>query len=179
MCTIGTVFDGSTVCTFKQCDLTDPTTFYVPEQRQGKAGSYLAMTRAGKPGLWAGANEQGVSFVAADNYTRTLGSNGASMPHVLSRTSTYQEENDSVDSLMMPTTLVTAPKVEESDRYLIILSRNCIPWSFIGFPTISVPASLTAEGLPGGAQLVGAPFDDGVILALASALETATGPIAP
>ena len=99
MCTIGTVFDGSTVCTFKQCDLTDPTTFYAPEQRQGKAGSYLAMTRAGKPGLWAGANEQGVSFVAADNYTRTLGSNGASMPHVLSRTSTYQDENDSVDSL--------------------------------------------------------------------------------
>jgi hypothetical protein len=26
---------------------------------------------------------------------------------------------------MMPTTLVTAPKVEESDQYLIILSRNC------------------------------------------------------
>ena len=83
------------------------------------------------------------------------------------------------DALMMPTTLVTAPKVEESDQYLIILSRNCIPWSFIGFPVISVPAGLTSERLPVGAQFVGAPFDDGIVLALSSALESVTDMPAP
>ena len=45
---------------------------------------------------------------------------------------------DGFDALIMPITLVTAPKLEESDRHLIILSQNWIPWSFIGFPALSV-----------------------------------------
>jgi aspartyl-tRNA(Asn)/glutamyl-tRNA(Gln) amidotransferase subunit A len=84
-----------------------------------------------------------------------------------------------IDALMMPTTLVTAPKVEESDQYLIILSRNCIPRSFRGFPVISVHAGLTSERLPVKRQFVGAPIDDGVILALSSALESVTEMPAP
>lgn len=76
------------------------------------------------------------------------------------------------DALIMPTTKVAAPKVEEADKYLIILSTNCIPWSFIGIPAISVPSGLTASGLPVGAQMVASPFNDGVLLALASALES-------
>ena len=83
------------------------------------------------------------------------------------------------DALIMPTTLVTAPRVEESDQYLIILSPNCIPWSFIGFPALSVPSGLASSGLPVGAQIVGAPFDDGIILALASALESVTEDLRP
>ena len=83
------------------------------------------------------------------------------------------------DGMIMPTTLVPAPRVEESDQYLIILSQNCIPWSFIGFPALSVPSGLTSSGLPVGAQIVGAPFDDGVILALASALESVTEDLRP
>ena len=76
------------------------------------------------------------------------------------------------DALIMPTTKVAAPKLEEADAYLIILSTNCIPWSFIGVPAISVPSGLTPDGLPVGAQLVASPFDDGILLALASALES-------
>ena len=76
------------------------------------------------------------------------------------------------DALIMPTTKVAAPKVEEADKYLMILSTNCIPWSFIGIPAISVPSGLTAGGLPVGAQIVASPFDDGILLALASALES-------
>ena len=83
------------------------------------------------------------------------------------------------DAFIMPTTLVPAVKAEETEQYLTILSRNCIPWSMIGFPTLSVPAGLTSGGLPVGAQLVGAPFDDGIILALASALESATEDLRP
>ena len=86
---------------------------------------------------------------------------------------------DGLDALLMPTTMVTATRVEESDQYLIILSRNCIPWSFIGFPAASVPAGLTSAGLPVGAQIVAAPFDDGVIFALASALESVTPELRP
>ena len=83
------------------------------------------------------------------------------------------------DALIMPTTRVTAPKLEESDRYLIILSQNCIPWSFIGFPVLSVPSGLTSSGLPVGAQLVASPFNDGMIFALASALESVTEDLRP
>jgi len=83
------------------------------------------------------------------------------------------------DALIMPTTLVPAVKADETEQYLTILSKNCIPWSMIGFPTLSVPAGLTSGGLPVGAQLVSAPFDDGIILALASALESATEELRP
>ncbi|VFQ44606.1 hypothetical protein [Desulfoluna butyratoxydans] len=101
MCTIGTVFDASVVRSFKQCDLTDPTTFYPPEERQGKAGTYLALTRLGRPGLWAGGNTSGVTFTAADNYTRELTARESNSPFRLVRTNTYQGSNSSVDSLFL------------------------------------------------------------------------------
>ncbi|MDA0264826.1 MAG: amidase [Chloroflexi bacterium] len=88
-------------------------------------------------------------------------------------------ELEGFDAFIMPTTLVPAVKAEDTEQYLTILSRNCIPWSMIGFPTLSVPAGLTTGGLPVGAQLVAAPFDDGIILALASALESATEDLRP
>ena len=88
-------------------------------------------------------------------------------------------ELEGFDAFIMPTTLVPAVKAEDTEQYLTILSRNCIPWSMIGFPTLSVPAGLTSGGLPVGAQLVAAPFDDGIILALASALESATEDLRP
>ena len=84
------------------------------------------------------------------------------------------DELEDFDAFIMPTTLVPAVKAEDTEQYLTILSRNCIPWSMIGFPTLSAPAGLTSGGLPVGAQFVSAPFDDGIILALASALESVT-----
>lgn len=73
MCTIGTVFDGNTIHTFKQCDLISVTTFNTPDVRTGSNGvnSYIAMTRQGSSGIWAGVNDAGVAFVAADTYTTT------------------------------------------------------------------------------------------------------------
>ena len=49
------------------------------------------------------------------------------------------------DALLMPTTLVAAPKHDEAEEYFLVLSRNCIPWSFIGFPVISVPCGWTID----------------------------------
>lgn len=73
MCTIGAVFDGGNICTFKQCDLIPVTTFKEPQKRTGSngVGAYIAMTRQGSGGIWAGINDAGVAFVAADSYTTT------------------------------------------------------------------------------------------------------------
>src|SRR5262249_39782214 len=86
-----------------------------------------------------------------------------------------------VDALAMPTSRVVAPPSERGDDYLLVLSENCIPWSFIGFPAASIPCGLAADSqLPVGVQFVGGPFDDGLLLALGSALEAALGmPLLP
>jgi hypothetical protein len=73
MCTIGTVFDGENIHTFKQCDLIPVVSFNEPETCVGKNGveSYVALTRGSGADrrIWAGTNSCGVSFVAADAYT--------------------------------------------------------------------------------------------------------------
>jgi len=49
------------------------------------------------------------------------------------------------------------------------------PFSFTGFPSLTVPCGFTAAGLPVGLQLAGRPFDEGTILRVAAAYEGATG----
>ena len=48
-----------------------------------------------------------------------------------------------------------------------------------GFPGASVPISLSAEGLPIGVQIIGRPYDDELVLAIAETLESARGPLRP
>jgi aspartyl-tRNA(Asn)/glutamyl-tRNA(Gln) amidotransferase subunit A len=76
-----------------------------------------------------------------------------------------------LDAWAMPTVPVVAPKVEEASNYLMILSRNAIPWSITGFAVLSVP--LPVEGLPVGLQLVVPPNEDATLVAIGSALEAA------
>ncbi|MCZ6646047.1 MAG: hypothetical protein O7B79_07390, partial [SAR324 cluster bacterium] len=45
------------------------------------------------------------------------------------------------------------------------------PWSFIGFPAMSLPVQQPG-GLPLGVQLVAAPYNEAWILRVAAALET-------
>lgn len=80
---------------------------------------------------------------------------------------------DEVDVLAMPTSPVVAPKVEEAEQYLTILSRNCIPWSFVGFPGVSLPTHDRSEGLPVGLQLVAPPHEERLLVALGTAYEQA------
>ncbi|WP_143063159.1 carcinine hydrolase/isopenicillin-N N-acyltransferase family protein [Propionispira arboris] len=69
MCTIGAVYDGNSMISFKQCDLTDTTNFLKPEILQGEDDiQYVKFGRENTNGLWAGLNNYGVSFVAADSY---------------------------------------------------------------------------------------------------------------
>jgi Asp-tRNA(Asn)/Glu-tRNA(Gln) amidotransferase A subunit family amidase len=77
-----------------------------------------------------------------------------------------------VHALALPTVPVTAPRVEEAERFLLVLSRNCIPWSFIGAPAVSLPCGRSAAGLPIGVQLVAPALEDVRLVALGSAVES-------
>lgn len=48
-----------------------------------------------------------------------------------------------------------------------------------GFPGASVPVSLSNEGLPIGVQIIGRPFEDELVLAVAESLEHSRGPWQP
>jgi aspartyl-tRNA(Asn)/glutamyl-tRNA(Gln) amidotransferase subunit A len=82
----------------------------------------------------------------------------------------------SVDVLAMPTTLVTAPPVDDFAQYLMVLSRNAIPWSLIGFPAISIPCGTDRNGLPIGLQLVAPPHREADLVAVARAYEDIRSP---
>jgi Asp-tRNA(Asn)/Glu-tRNA(Gln) amidotransferase A subunit family amidase len=48
-----------------------------------------------------------------------------------------------------------------------------------GFPGASVPVSHSNEGLPIGVQVIGRPFEDELVLAVAEAIERVRGPWQP
>ena len=77
---------------------------------------------------------------------------------------------DDHDVLAMPTVPVVAPLVADFARHLMLLSRNAIPWSFTGFPAMSVPCGW-AGGLPVGLQLVAPPWREDLVVTVASAVE--------
>lgn len=79
----------------------------------------------------------------------------------------------SVDLLALPTSKVPAPRPEESDGLLLLLHENCVPWSLLGFPAISLPCGAAPGNLPLGLELVAAPHNDALLVAVGSAFETA------
>ena len=79
---------------------------------------------------------------------------------------------DDADVLAMPTTATTAPMVADAGRHLMRLARNAIPWSFVGFPAISVPAGYV-DGLPVGIQIVAPPHREELLIAAGLAVESA------
>jgi aspartyl-tRNA(Asn)/glutamyl-tRNA(Gln) amidotransferase subunit A len=67
------------------------------------------------------------------------------------------------DVLLSPTTASTAPKGLQATGDP---SFN-IPWTFSGFPAITLPSGLSESGLPMGIQLAAAPFREDKLLAVA------------
>ncbi len=76
-----------------------------------------------------------------------------------------------VDAIATPAALGPAPAGLTSTGSPV-LNR---PFSFTGFPSLSVPCGFTEAGLPVGLQLAGRPFDEATILRVAAAYEAATG----
>ena len=86
------------------------------------------------------------------------------------------------DVLLTPTTAVVAPPVgpvydeanSDPDGPRATETRMVSFTAFVniaGLPAISLPVHTTADGLPVGAQLVGAPYDEATLLRLSAQLE--------
>ncbi|MDW8041769.1 MAG: amidase [Nitrososphaerota archaeon] len=88
-----------------------------------------------------------------------------------------------LDALLLPTTMVTAPRHGEnrvdvggsSIDVRSALLKMVEPFNLIGAPSVSVPCGLSKEGLPVGVQLVGDLYTDRKVLSLAASLERLMG----
>ncbi|MCJ7830873.1 MAG: amidase family protein, partial [Desulfobacterales bacterium] len=74
----------------------------------------------------------------------------------------------SVDALVMPATPATAPPGLASTGSPLLNT----PWSFAGFPAVSLPSGLDARGLPFGLQIVGKAGAEKALAMVASWCET-------
>ena len=90
----------------------------------------------------------------------------------------------SADLLLCPTVLTTAHPhraaevvIRGEPRPARSAMRATIPFDLTGSPALSLPFTLSGEGLPIGVQLVGRRFEDGFVLAAGAALEAARGPL--
>ncbi|PJK22446.1 amidase [Mycobacterium goodii] len=88
-----------------------------------------------------------------------------------------------VDVVIAPTTAQPPPTAHEYDRLgWFATERNAIEacpltwvWNLLGWPSISVPAGFTSDGLPIGVQLMGPAESEPLLISLAAELEAITG----
>jgi aspartyl-tRNA(Asn)/glutamyl-tRNA(Gln) amidotransferase subunit A len=81
-----------------------------------------------------------------------------------------------VDAILTPTAPSAAFGIGEKMDDPITMYLNdvfTVPASLAGVPAMSVPAGLSAEGLPLGLQVIGRHFDEETVFAVAAALERA------
>jgi len=86
-----------------------------------------------------------------------------------------------VDALVVPTTPITAPLINEETTRVnekdhptrALLLRNNRPANLAGVPAISIPCGFTPGGLPVGLQLIGAVTDEHLLLRIARQFERA------
>lgn len=90
---------------------------------------------------------------------------------------------DDVDVLVTPATPTAAPRVtppvhpmfHDGDRmWLESVARDLILWNLLGLPAVVVPAGFTDDGRPLAVQVVGPPFAERRVLAVAAAYQAAT-----
>jgi amidase len=84
--------------------------------------------------------------------------------------------------LVCPTAAV--PAFRHGEREWIVEGRTvkyldawsyCEWFNLLGFPAVVVPGGFSEDGLPIGVQIVGRPWEEEVVLAVAAALEKAGG----
>ncbi len=81
---------------------------------------------------------------------------------------------DELDVLVLPTVPVVAPPIAGPIDGARLLQNT---WAFNAarVPAVSVPCGTASEGLPVGLQIVGRPFGDAALLAVATAVERLNG----
>mgnify|MGYP001228332076 FL=1 len=90
----------------------------------------------------------------------------------------FEQAYQRCDLLLTPTAPLPSFAIGEKMDDPIAMYLNdvfTVPASLAGVPGISVPAGLSAEGLPLGLQLLGRPFDEETLLRAAGVLEEAAG----
>jgi aspartyl-tRNA(Asn)/glutamyl-tRNA(Gln) amidotransferase subunit A len=83
---------------------------------------------------------------------------------------------EQVDLLLTPSTPSAAFRIGDKMDDPVAMWLNdvfTVPANLAGLPGISVPAGLSADGLPLGLQLIGRPFDEATVLRAAAVLEEA------
>jgi aspartyl-tRNA(Asn)/glutamyl-tRNA(Gln) amidotransferase subunit A len=79
------------------------------------------------------------------------------------------------DALIAPTLLQGAPPADKSlNETWVGMGGNGGPGNLLGWPSISIPMGLTKEGLPLGLEIIGAPYEENKLLALAMAFQRET-----
>jgi aspartyl-tRNA(Asn)/glutamyl-tRNA(Gln) amidotransferase subunit A len=94
----------------------------------------------------------------------------------------HLEAIGNVDVIIAPVTRDVAPGIVETDvgggphaeATLVAITRFVRPINYLGLPAMVVPAGQSKEGLPIGLQLIGRPFGDETLIALARAFQSAT-----
>jgi len=87
------------------------------------------------------------------------------------------------DVLLCPTVPIPVPTREEADMeaagkvfgVVARLTALTRPFSYLGLPVLSIPMGLDSQGMPLGVQLVGRPFGEARLLAVAHALAADIG----
>jgi aspartyl-tRNA(Asn)/glutamyl-tRNA(Gln) amidotransferase subunit A len=90
----------------------------------------------------------------------------------------FNEAFEKCDAILTPTAPSAAFAIgEKMDDPLAMYLNDVftVPVNLAGLPGISVPAGLSAEGLPLGLQVIGRAFDEATMLRVAGVLETAAG----
>jgi Asp-tRNA(Asn)/Glu-tRNA(Gln) amidotransferase A subunit family amidase len=83
-------------------------------------------------------------------------------------------EERQLDAIVYPTMRRAAAQIGDPQR-----GSNCQLSASTGLPALSVPAGFTSDGLPAGVELLGSPFSDARLLAMAYAFERIAGPRRP
>jgi aspartyl-tRNA(Asn)/glutamyl-tRNA(Gln) amidotransferase subunit A len=80
-----------------------------------------------------------------------------------------------VDVLLLPTTVTTVLRVEDArGNPQALAAANTMFANYFALPAISVPCDFDSRGLPIGLQIVGKPWDEGSVLALAQEYQSVT-----
>jgi aspartyl-tRNA(Asn)/glutamyl-tRNA(Gln) amidotransferase subunit A len=88
----------------------------------------------------------------------------------------FAQAFEEVDCLLTPTAPSAAFAIGEKQDDPIAMYLNdvfTVPANLAGLPALSVPAGLSADGLPLGLQITGRAFDEEAVLRVGEALETA------
>ena len=90
----------------------------------------------------------------------------------------FNDAWEKVDAILTPTTPSAAfAQGDKMDDPIAMYLNDIftVPASLAGLPGISVPAGLSAEGLPLGLQVTGRPYDEETLFRVAGVLEDAAG----